>query len=1178
VIRPPARAPRVPSAVSRFITERPVGIAVVFLAVTVFGSLSIDLLPVELMPEMSYPTLTVRTEYPGAAPEEVENDISRPIEEQLGVVGGLVKVSSISRAGLSDVVLEFSWDTDISDATQDVLEKIDGVFLPQKAERPLILHFDPSLDPVMELSLSGHGNRYQGEGGLRRLRRLAELQVKRDLERISGIAAVRVKGGLEEEIHVSLEEEKLRRTGLSIQAIISRLEQENINLAGGRVKEGRTEYMVRTLNEYEDLQAMRDTIVTRVDGIIVRLADLGSVEWGHKDREIITRTDGVESVQLEIYKEGDANIVDLARRVRDVVGDLPRRGSDAEESSDPKPTGVAHTTGRDAISGSGLARYLFENEEASLEIIADRSIFIASSIREVLNTALLGGVLAIAVLLLFLRKIKPTLIIGLSIPVSLLITFAPLNMLGISLNIMSLGGLALGIGMLVDSSIVVLESIVRCIEEGDSLKQAAMRGTQEVRSAVIASTLTSIAVFFPMVFVEGVAGQAFGDLGLAVVVSLLASMGVALFLIPMLVSRSGFSRDGKADSQSAATKPFRELYGSVWSWRKFKAYHTPLKRWTLFLLPLTLGVFLISLALECAAKLVLIPAFALVVLLTVATFKAVGTVIGLLLFIVRPLNGVGRSVASGYSLLLRGCIRQPFVVAILVAGVLVGTYRLASRLDSELLPEVHQDQFTVEVALPVGTPLDETDKALAAVEQAILSERESIRSLLLMIGYDSANSKRSDEGEHSARFQILLDSGGDPAETERRVVARLRKLFAGLPDVEARVTRPVLFSFKSPIEVEVHGHDLYRLRLQAEKVREALSGLPALADVETTQKPGAPEVQIIYDRDRLTRYGLNIGEVARRVRDKVQGFEATRFNLKDRRVPIVVRLALSDRETVEDVRALIVNPGAERPIRLASVADVTLGEGPSEVRRVDGRRVALVRANLGEGTLSVAAEQIENALRNDVDWPAGMTWYMSGQNEEWERSRRTLLFALGLGAFLVYVIMAAQFESLIHPLVIMLTIPLAFVGTFVAMSLLKLSLSIVVFLGMIMLAGIVVNNAIVLVDYINQLRERGMPRDEAIALAGKVRLRPIMMTTATTVLGLLPMALGLGEGSELRTPMAISVISGLLASTVLTLLVIPAFYALIDRTIARLLGRETAFESRPEKANPSGTGQGVVHT
>jgi len=1261
-----------------FVTSRPVAILMVFLAAVVFGWLSYGRLSVTLMPELTYPTLTVRTEYPGSAPEEVENDISRPVEEQLGVVGGLAKISSVSRAGVSDVV-----------------------FLPEEAKRPLILHYDPSLDPVMELSLSGEGPRFQGEAGLRRLRRLAELRLKKEIEPVKGVAAVRIRGGLEEEIHVALEEEALRRTGISIQQVIERLAQENINVAGGTLKEGRTEYLVRTLNEYQSLDQIGETVVATLEGREVRIRDLGQVRMSHKEREILTRTDASESVQVEVYKEGDANIVALAHRVKALLGPPPPEPGEGEEAE----AAPANRGGPDgpSMAAAGLVRQVHDEEGARLQVVADRSLFIESSINEVRNTAILGGMLAVLVLYLFIRNFKSTAIIAVSIPISLLITFAPLNLLGVSLNIMSLGGLALGIGMLVDSSIVVLESIYRCREEGDDEVAAANRGTSEVRAAVLASTFTSIAVFFPMVFVEGIAGQAFGDLGFAVVVSLLAAAAVALFFIPMLASRRGF---GLGDQTWSYFKSdgWKDAHG-VWSgrrtWLKISSWplfalksawdlqcHYVVRAWKgltddfgaagrwgklggclywlagVVLTPLLPWVFLwirsavhfhrarvatawAELARDFAAtglavRILTLPFWLFRILVVAplpylfhsASWRAVRTgfartpwwgrslVLPFVYWTVRYLVGVFFE-ALGHGLLmlirlivklfvsflipvlaavfsvlfwvflwlagkgldllnrtyppvLRAAMAHPAMVVVVVVACLGITWQVTRSLGSELLPEVHQGEFTVEVALPVGTPIEETETVVAPIERAILEEKEQIRSLILTVGYDSTNTRRSDEGEHTAAFKVLLEKARDVAGTEERVTARLRERFAGIPDLEVRIVRPVLFSSKTPIEVEVHGDDLIALRRRGDEVATVMASLPELADVESSLRRGAPEVQIVYDRDRLARFDMNIQEVAQLVRNKVQGFEATRYNLKDRRIPIVVRLAMDDRETVDDVRSIIVNPGGGRPISLASVAEVRLGEGPSEVRRIDSQRVALVRANIASGSLSAATWRIENELHRRIDWPADMGFLISGQHQEWERSRRSLWVALALSVFLVYVIMASQFESLIHPLVIMLTIPLAFVGTVLALKLLGMSLSIVVFLGMIMLAGIVVNNAIVLVDYINTLRRRGLPRDEAVITAGKVRLRPILMTTATTVLGLTPMALGLGDGAEIRTPMAVAVISGLITSTALTLIVIPSIYVLADSLKMRLLGGETAADTAPGSASLAGPGADTV--
>ena len=1144
------RSERAPE--TSFSTSRPVAVLMVFIAAVVFGFFSYERLAITLMPELSYPTLTVRTEFPGAAPEEVENDISRPIEEALGVIGGLSRISSISRAGVSDVVLEFSWDTDMSDAIQDTLEKLDLVFLTDEAERPLILRFDPSLDPVLELSLSGVGENFEGEEGLRTLRRIADLQVRRALEPVKGVAAVRIRGGLEEEIHVLVDDEQLRRTGISIQRLINRLDQENVNVAGGTIKEGRTEYMVRTLNEYQDLGQIQDTVVARVDGRDVRVRDVATVEWSHKEREILTRSDGSESVQIDIYKEADANMVALSKRIRARLGEIDLEAWEASaagtQTDDAAEEKKARPQRRGPPAPVGLSKQLYDNEEVLLEVVADRSLFIESSIAEVRNTAILGGLLAVVVLFLFLRNFKSTAIIAVSIPISLLVTFAPLNLLGVTLNIMSLGGLALGIGMLVDSSIVVLESIFRCREDGDGVITAAVRGTREVRGAVIASTFTSIAVFLPMVFVEGVAGQAFGDLGLAVVISLLVSLVVAVAFIPMLASRQGLDLSGGASAVRSRLLRFGsfivlrdDLRGS-WAWlRRRPVLHCV--PWLVFQ-PYLLARFVPHFAFELLGKLLL-----LVVSAVLYVVAGIRWFVGLPIFrsLGRGLEGVSplKTIERGYGVTLRWALRHNAAMLMLVLGLFGVTVWLGTQLESELLPEVHQGEFTVEVALPVGTPLEETDAVLEPVEEAILGEAEHISSLLVTVGFDAANSQRSDEGEHTARFKVLLENS-DP-RVEDAVIKRLRSRFREIPDLDARVVRPVLFSFKTPIEVEVYGDNLTELRAYAEEVRDSMAALPELADVETTLRAGAPEVQIVYDRDLLARYELDIQQVAQLVRNSIKGFEATRYNLEDRRIPILVRFQEDDRATVGDVENLVVNPGADRSIPLSAVAAVTLGEGPSEVRRIDGRRVALVRANIAEGALGTAVARIENEVRGQVELPSDMTFLVAGQNQEWERSQSSLLLALGLSIFLVYVIMAAQFESLIHPLIIMFTIPLAFLGTFLALNALGISLSIVVFLGMIMLAGIVVNNAIVLVDYINILKRRGMSRFDAIVKAGTVRLRPILMTTATTVLGLLPMALGFGDGAEIRTPMAVAVISGLLMSTVLTLLIIPTVYNVIDR-------------------------------
>jgi HAE1 family hydrophobic/amphiphilic exporter-1 len=1173
----------------RFTVTRPVAVLMVFCAVIVFGAFSIRLLPLNLMPDISYPRLTVRTEYPGAAPAEVENNVSRPMEEILGVVTGLTRISSISRGGYSDVVLEFAWDTDMDEANQDVLEKLDVIKpnLPTEVKQPLILRYDPTLDPVMTLSLSGEGDAFAGIDGLKYLRRIADRDVRRLVEPIEGVAAVKIKGGLEEEIEVRLLEEQLRRTNIGVDTVIRRLQAENINLAGGSMRDGKTRYLVRTVNEFRDLDDIRGLVVVSREGRDVKLRDIAEIKSGFKDRDVITRVDGREAVEIEVYKEADANIVDMATRVTD----------------------AAVLTVKPRIK---------REYGADIDLLTDRSLFIESSIAEVRDTAISGGFLAIIILFLFLRDIKSTIIVAVSIPISVLVTFAPLNLAGVSLNIMSLGGLALGIGMLVDNSIVVLESIHRCKEEGDDYITATVRGTSEVGSAVVSSTLTTVAVFFPMVFVEGIAGQMFGDLGLTVVFSLLASLAVALFLIPMLASRSWIGGAGLGAGPAPQVRLWRGLLRMWAHWNSFADLAQSLRRpswWWLTVLPLVYVAvrFALHLVFDVLGKL-FASLFIVFAAIVVTIAGAGGWLLGKILWpILWLFDAFMRVLEAGYPMLIRWSLRNRVVVYGLVLGAGAATLWAAPQLDNELIPELHQGEFTVEVNLPVGTPLLTTAETVTPIEQELLKIVPRLRGLIATFGSERDSTESGERGEHTTRLRIALTAQKkrqvstapagegapgetadeakaaepekkllgaeapptDPATAEREALAAVRPLVARIPDAIINVTRPALFSFTKPIEIEVRGYELVELAAATDAVRDAVDSVSGLRDVKASILPGSPEVQIVYNRDALARYNLDIRTVAELVRNKVQGFEATKYNRKDRKIPVRVRLKDIDTATVEALKDLVVNPGQTRPVPLSAVADLTLGRGPNEIRRIGQQRVGLVTANLEGAGLGSTGTEIQAAL-GELDLPAGVTLAVAGQSAEWETSSRSLYLALGLSIFLVYVIMASQFESLVYPLIILVTIPLAAVGVIWALLLLGLPVSVLVFLGAILLAGIVVNNAIVLVDYAGQLKLRGMTTEDALSLAGQVRLRPILMTTLTTVLGLLPMALGLGDGAELRTPMAITVIAGLGFSTLLTLVVIPTIYAGVDRlfgggvtepreqSLARELAAVTAAQVAPE--------------
>ena len=1290
-----------PVSTSRFsiATRRPVAILMVVLAVCVFGWVSYQRLSLNLMPDISYPTLTVRTEYPGTAPEEVETLLSRPLEQELGIVPHLVNISSISKAGQSDIILEFEWDTDMNAMSQEIREKADRVWLPQDAEKPLLLRYDPSLDPIMRIGLHGPHDLYA-------LRYLAEHEIKRELEALAGVAAVKIKGGLEEEIHVALNERQISVMGLDINQINNRLAQNNVNLPGGNLREGQVEYLIRTLNEFATVDEIAELIVARQGDADIYLRDIAEVSRSHKDREIITRVSGKESVEIEIYKEGDANIVAVAERVRNTLFGLPEQREYVEqktreaqemaqrseeqkkqerdeaekkqeaEKADSKKNKEEQQKEELQAKKQEAARKAMEHLRmtdfighrlppgAKLELLSDQSGFIKNSISEVQISAIIGGTMAVLVLFAFLRNVVHTLIVGLTIPVSIMATFAPMYMFDVSLNIMSLGGLALGIGMLVDNSIVVLESIFRCREEGDDLVQATIRGTREVGTAVFASTLTTITVFFPIVFVEGVAGQIFGDMALTVVFSLLASLGVALFFIPMLASRQIDRQGGLAEqigrsdflrlqalsrarailsepgsrwrkaSQVALSLPY--LIGEVLlriglaaatlvaavlkgifllvselSWwlikpveyfwlkreRTFQhwvsawAAESRIGQWTFFervwpgILgfesPRSLGEFvqrywhwvnrpeypvwktlkLLSLPLAMVYLVAVRFVFGTVLRLVGIVLHVVLMLIGLVLVLVLVLLGILLMpvflpllfvfergfglVQQTYPALLGWALRQRLlIIGGALAALLVCWYKLLPELGTELIPQVHQAEFNLDLRLPVGTPLEGTAEIVRQIE-GIAGKQPQVARVATTVGTDQSASSSAEEGEHTAQVTIRMQEGSSAAQ-EAALIRRLRDAVDDIPEIEVEVSHPALFSFKTPVEVEVRGYNLRQLRQLSLEAESRLAGLPGLVDVKSSLQAGNPELQISYKRDQLAAYGLSLRNVAELVRHKVQGKVATDFRQDERQIDVLVRLREKDRLGLDELRRLVINPNAPIPIPLSAVADIRVNEGPSEIRRIDQQRAAVVTANIQGVDLGTASGLIHDEL-GKMDFPLGFDFVISGQNEEMETSLQSLYFALVLAIFLVYVVMASQFESLVHPFIIMFTVPLALIGVVVALYLAQVSLSVVVFIGLIMLAGIVVNNAIVLIDYINTLRRTGMEKTEAIIQAGAVRLRPIAMTTATTVLGLLPMALGLGEGAEIRTPMALTVIAGLVSSTFLTLVVIPTVYSLVDR-------------------------------
>ena len=989
-----------------------------------------------------------------------------------------------------DVTIEFLWGTDMDVAGVDVREKLDVLVLPLEASRPLLLRFDPSSEPIIRLGLlykeSADGDAATNEARLKVLRRLAEDTIKTDLEAQEGTAAVKVSGGLEDEIQVRVDQQRLSQLGISIEQIAARIRAENVNLSGGRLEEGDQRFLVRTLNEFQSVDEFRDAIVAYVADRPVYLRDVATVERGYKEREAITRVRGQESVELAVYKEGDANTVQVANRIQRRLEALG--SSDAEAIPD----------------------------DIEIVKIYDQSTFISAAVADVRLAAILGGLIAILVLYGFLRDARATTIIGIAIPVSVIGTFLLMYMNDISLNVMSLGGIALAVGMLVDNSIVVLENIVRKKEQGDSILEAAQNGTAEVAGAVIAATLTTIAVFFPMVFISGIAGQLFRDQALTVTFALIFSLIVALTLIPMLASLGARGRyEGEVDSHEYAVETRSRTV-------RF------LKRVVAFIVRVITAV---------AAFLVRVFRF---------LFGLLSWVMWALLWVPTWLfQRLYGAVAAVYPGMLRWALSHRPTVVVMAIAIFAGTMSLIPRLGTELIPQFSQGEFNVDLRLAPGAPLAETDRAIQTAQRAAAAVESVALNYSVAGTGNRLDANPVDAGDNTGSLAVRLSPGAGRAE-ENAAMEAMRRELSRLPGVQYEFSRPALLSFASPLQVEISGYDLDALARVSSLVVREMSASTRFTDIKTTVERGNPEIQIVFDQERAAKLGLAVRDIANLVVANVRGELATRYTWRDKKIDVLVRSVDTRSSSIEEIRRLIVNPTSNRPVTLDAVADVIVSQGPAEIRRIAQERVAIISANLAFGDLGAAAAEA-GAIVNRTPMPDGITAIVSGQSEEMQESFESMQFALILAIFLVYLVMASQFESLIHPFVILFTIPLALVGAVLALFLTGTTVNIVALIGVIMLAGIVVNNAIVLVDLINQLRAKGAERFDAIMEAGSARLRPILMTSLTTALGLLPMAMGFGEGSEVRTPMAITVIGGLVVSTLLTLLVIPVVYSLLDR-------------------------------
>ncbi|MDO9534814.1 MAG: efflux RND transporter permease subunit [Bacillota bacterium] len=1027
---------------SDFSVNRPVAVFMAVLVVLMIGAVSLSGLSLDLMPEMNLPVAIVITSYPGSAPQEVETMISRPLEDVLGTVSNISSISSMSSMGSSIVITEFAMGTDMDFAALEMREKVDMVrgFLPDGAGDPMVMKMDINLMPVLMLGISG-------DRPLDELKTIAEDVIKPRIERLDGVASVDLTGGLTREIQVVVEAEKLAAYGLGINNVVQALQSQNMNLSAGRATRGSQEMALRVIGEYREVAQIAATSITAPSGAKLRLDDLARVEDGFKDSSGFSRVGDQPSISLSIQKQSGSNTVSVVQDTRRVI--------------------------------EGLRSQL--PDDIAVFTVFDQAEYIEQSINNISWNIVIGGLLAALVLFVFLRSLRSTLVIALAMPISVVTTFNLIYFGGLNLNMMTLGGLALGIGMMVDSSIVVLENIFRLREKGLDRIEAAKSGTGEVANAITASILTTIAVFFPIVYVTGIVSELFTSLALTVSFALLSSLLVALTLIPMLSSRLLKVDNVKRNDHEGAR-------------------------------PNGLVSRLVS--------------------VTGRWFK--------------NLDGLYRN-ALGW------CLSRRLFTVIIVGALLVGSLTLVPAIGADFMPAMDQGMITVDIELPRGSRMEETDKVVSQVEQVFSSYEQEIELIYSSIGSSGMDGMGSMGGGSSNRgsINVVLIPLNERKHSTTEVVEGVRGQLKAIPGADISISAVDDMGFGggmtgAPVEITLKGDDLDRLKILSAEIADLVRDIPGTREVITSLDEGQAEIQLVVNRDKAGVYGLSAAQIASAARTAVEGQVATRYRTGSEEIDVRVRLSEGGSKEFSEIENLMVASPLGFNVPLGEVVEIREVQAPSTIQRRDQVRVVSVTAQLEGRALAEVMEDVQMSVTENVVLPSGYTVVFGGEFEMMSDAFGDLSLALLMAIALVYMILAAQFESLLYPFVIMFSLPVTVIGVIFALFITGSTFSVITFIGVIMLAGIVVNNAIVLVDYINVLRRQGLERDEAILTAGPIRLRPILMTALTTILAMIPLAVGVGEGAEMQAPMAIAVIGGLTTSTFLTLLFVPVMYSLLD--------------------------------
>jgi len=1019
---------------SRLSVNRPIATTMVFLIIIVLGIMGFRYLPVDLLPPIEYPLLSIRTNYPNVGPEEIETIITDRIENAVASVPNIEEMRSSSEEGGSRVTLEFAQGTNIDEAANDTRAALDRIRddFPPEVESPRLWKFDPDNFPVV--ILGAHSERSMDE-----LTRILEREISQRFEQIPGVGTVDVWGGVYREIQVRLKRDRLASSQLSASDVRQALERENLTLPGGDMREGFNDMYVRTRGEFQSLDEIANTIITMVDGQPIRVKDVAEVVDGFSDVNRLVQIDRQPMVRLGIRKQSGANTVTVARIARETMEQINR-----------------------------------ERDDLNLLVVIDQSEFIQNSINNVQQSALWGGLLAIFILYIFLRNGSTTFIIALAIPISIIATFGLLFFNNLTLNQMSFGGLALGIGLIVDNAIVVLENIVRLREERRELQESALTGTRQVTGAIVASTLTTLVIFLPVVFMQTLSAMLFKELALVVVFALLCSLFVALTLVPMLSSRYLTVRAGEKATDSEKSRLGR------WFLRMEKKYF----HW------------------------------------------------------------------------LQSAMAHKKNVFIATGGLLILTILLWPLLPMELAPQTDADEIDVDIQMAQGTNI-------AVVHQYLMELEQIVREVVPMeeIRHMTAEIRGGD-----AEVELALKNASERSISSFVLADQIREHVAGrVPGTDVRVTaQSGLWMLRrlfgsggaEAVQLELRGYDLDMADYLAKNIEDVMKQVPEIADIRISRREGRPEQNLIVNREKIADLGLSVSEVAEVIQTNIGGMRAGVFRESGEEYPIVVRLQPQDRLNTRDLSNVSLRTRFGEILPVSAVVDVQRRRSPIEIDRINGQRVTYITANLQSGAaLGDVVEKLQDRL-SSFSLPQGFSLVFSGEYKEQQEAQRDFLISIIMAIILIYMVMAAQFERFLDPLIVMITVPLAFIGVVPTLLITGTSLNIQSLMGIVMLIGIVVNNAIVLVDYINQLRrDEHMSVNDAVLLAGRLRLRPILMTTCTTVLGMLPLSFGTGAGGEIQASLARAVIGGLSVSTLITLILIPVAYTAIHDLFDRRRNR-----------------------